>query len=190
MIGSRGVLTGRLPALGQFTPFPSWSSTFSQFFAGWHPSGVGTTAPAAPALGDRRRASGTVLLGAMGLTQKVLIFGCLPFGAWGAVRLLRPFGSQRASLVAGLAYLAMPLAYNGLALGRWGALVVYAGAPWVLATLARSTGLEPFVRRVEAPRPAGAADDRCGPADAPGAWASRHGLLGGVAGPRACSRRS
>ena len=50
VIGSRGVLTGRLPAVGQFTPFPGWSSTFAQFFAGWHPSGVGTTAPAAPAL--------------------------------------------------------------------------------------------------------------------------------------------
>ena len=86
-----------------------------------------------------------------GSAQKVLIFGCLPFGAWGTVRLLRPFGSQRAALVAGLAYLAMPLAYNGLALGRWGALVVYAGAPFVLAVLARSTGLEPFVRTAAIP---------------------------------------
>ena len=50
----RGALSGRLPAVGQFTPFPSWSSTFSQFFAGWHPSGVGTTAPAAPGAGHRR----------------------------------------------------------------------------------------------------------------------------------------
>ena len=33
-----------------------------------------------------------------------------PARAWGVVRLLRPFGSQRAALVAGLAYLAMPVA--------------------------------------------------------------------------------
>jgi GT2 family glycosyltransferase len=178
VIGSRGVLTGRLPALGQFTPFPSWSSTVAQFFTGWHPSGVGTTAPATPALGIAG-VLGTVLLGAMGLTQKLLIFGCLPLGAWGAVRLLRPFGSQRASLVAGLAYLAMPLPYDALALGRWGALVVYAGAPWMLATLARSTGLEPFVRRVEAPLQPGATVDGA-PPPAAGAWASRHGLLGGA----------
>ncbi len=177
VIGSRGVLTGRLPALGQFTPFPDWSSTVSQFFTGWHPSGVGTTAPAAPALGIAGM-MGTLLLGAMGLTQKVLVFGALPLGAWGAVRLLRPFGSQRASLVAGLAYLAMPLPYNAIALGRWGALVVYAGVPWVLATLMRSTGLDPFVRRVEAPVDPGGAVD--GPAPATGAWASRHGLLGGA----------
>ena len=177
VIGSRGVLTGRLPAVGQFTPFPSWSSTFTQFFTGWHPSGVGTTAPAAPALGIAG-VLGTVLLGAMGLTQKVLIYGCLPLGAWGAVRLLRPFGSQRASLVTGLSYLAMALPCNALALGRWGALVVYAGAPWVLASLLRSTGLEPFVRRVEVPLPPEA--QATGAAATSGAWASRHGVLGGA----------
>ena len=177
VIGSRGVMTGRLPALGQFTPFPSWSSTFSQFFTGWHPSGVGTTAPASPALAISG-VVGTLLLGAMGLTQKIMIFGCLPLGAWGAVRLLRPFGSQRAALVSGLAYLAIPLPYNALALGRWGALVVYAGAPWVLATLARSTGLEPFVRNTDVPAVGSRVTD--GVPDAGGAWASRHGLLGGA----------
>jgi len=177
VIGSRGVLTDRLPSLGQFVPFPSWGATLSQFVTGWHPSGVGTTAPTAPALGIAG-VVGTVLLGAMGLTQKVLVFGCLPLGAWGAVRLLRPFGSQRASLVTGLAYLAFPLPYDALALGRWGALVVYAGAPWVLASLMRSTGLEPFVRRVEAPLPPGAALD--GTPVPTGGWASRHGVLGGA----------
>ena len=178
VIGSRGVMTSHLPAVGQFTPFPSWSSTISQFFGGWHPSGVGTTAPVTPALGISGLV-GTLLLGAMGLTQKILIFACLPFGAWGAVRLLRPFGSQRAALVAGLAYLAMPLAYNALALGRWGALVVYAGSPWVLAILARSTGLEPFVRTAGVPAAGSPAGDEPGRAVPAGAWASRHGLLGG-----------
>ena len=46
---------------------------------GWHPSGVGTTAPVSPALAISGFA-GTVLLGAMGLAQKALIFACLPFG--------------------------------------------------------------------------------------------------------------
>ena len=70
-----------------------------------------------------------------------------PLGVWGVVRLLRPFGSQRASLVAGLSYLAMALPYNALALGRWGALVVYAGVPWVLARLFRATGSAPYAGR-------------------------------------------
>ena len=168
VLGSRGVLTGRLPVLGQFVPFPSWGGTWAQFLTGWHPSGVGTTAPATPALALSGLV-GTVLLGAMGLTQKVLIFGCLPLGAWGAVRLLRPFGSQRAALVAGLAYLAVPLPYGALALGRWGALVAYAGAPWSLAALCRATGLEPFTTPPPGPS-----------ADTAGAWAARHGRLGGA----------
>ncbi len=143
VLGSRGVLSSRLPAVGQFAPFPSWSATFSQFATGWHPSGVGTTAPATPALALTGLV-GMVLLGAMGLAQKILIFGCLPLGAWGAVRLVRPFGSQRASLVTGLAYLAVALPYNALALGRWGALAAYAGAPWILSRLFRATRSAPF----------------------------------------------
>jgi GT2 family glycosyltransferase len=143
VVGTRGVLGPRLPAVGQFAPFPGWSSTIAQFFTGWHPSGVGTTAPATPALALAGLV-GTVLLGAMGLAQKVLVFACVPLGVWGVVRLLRPFGSQRAALVAGLAYLAMALPYDALALGRWDALVIYAGAPWVLALLFRATGWAPF----------------------------------------------
>jgi GT2 family glycosyltransferase len=152
VIGTRGVLSGGLPAVGQFVPFPRWSATLTQFATGWHPSGVGTTAPASPALA-LAGLLGTVLLGAMGLTQKVMVLACIPIGVWGVVRLLRPFGSPRASLAAGLSYLAMALPYDALALGRWGALVVYAGTPWVLTRLCRATGLAPYA----APRP-GTAD--------------------------------
>ena len=159
LIGTRGVLTGRLPAVGQFVPFPGWTATLAQFATGWHPSGVGTTAPAAPGL-LLSGLVGTVLLGAMGLAQKVLVFSCIPLGAWGMVRLLRPFGSQRAALVAGLAYLAVAVPYNALALGRWGALVVYAGAPWMLARLFRATGAAPFEALAAAvPGPASADPD-------------------------------
>ncbi|HEX4217163.1 MAG TPA: glycosyltransferase family 2 protein [Acidimicrobiales bacterium] len=143
LIGSRGLITTGIPAIGQFAPLPGWTGVFHQFAAGWHPSGVGTTAPASPAFA-LLGLLGTVLLGAMGLTLKVAIFACLPLGAWGAVRLMRPFGSQRAGMVAGIAYLAVPLPYDDLALGRWGALIVYAGAPWVLTLLFRATALAPF----------------------------------------------
>ncbi len=143
IVGSRSLLTGSIPAIGQFVPFPSWSSTFAQFGTGWHPSGVGSTAPGSPAFA-LVGGLGTLLVGAMGLTQKVLIFGCIPLGAWGMVRLLRPFGSQRASLVAGIVYLAVPVPYDALALGRLGSLVAYAGAPWVFGHLFRFTGISPF----------------------------------------------
>jgi GT2 family glycosyltransferase len=143
VIGSRGLITSGIPAVGQFAPLPGWSGVFHQFATGWHPSGVGSTAPASPAFA-LLGVLGTVLLGAMGLTLKVATFACIPLGAWGAVRLMRPFGSQRAGMVAGIAYLAVPLPYDAVALGRWGALIVYAGAPWVLTLLFRATALAPF----------------------------------------------
>ncbi len=157
VIGSRGIVGARLPVVGQFVPFPDWSSTWDQFFAGWHPSGVGTTAPASPALALSGLV-GTVLFGAMGMTQKVLIYACIPLGVWGVVRLVRPFGSQRASLISGLAYLAVAVPYNALALGRWGALVIYAGGPWVLVRLFRATGSAPYSAGGAAPRGAAAGD--------------------------------
>jgi len=143
VIGCRDIITARLPAVGQFAPFPSWGDTFGQFFAGWHPAGVGSTAPATPALA-LVGVLGTVLVGAMGLAEKVLVLGCIPLGAWGVQRLVRPFGSQRAALAAGLSYLAMALPYDALGTGRLGALVLYAGSPWVVGGLCRASGLAPF----------------------------------------------
>ncbi len=143
LIGSRGLLTTGIPEVGQFASLPGWGSVFHLFAAGWHPSGVGTAAPASPAFAILG-VLGTILFGAMGLTLKVAIFACIPLGAWGAVRLMRPFGSQRAGMVAGIAYLAVPLPYSALALGRWEALIVYAGSPWVLTLLFRATALAPF----------------------------------------------
>jgi GT2 family glycosyltransferase len=143
IVGSRSLLTGSIPSIGQFVPFPSWSSTFAQFGAAWHPWGVGSTSPGSPAYA-LVGALGTVLFGAMGLTQKVLIFACIPLGAWGMVRLVRPFGSERGALVAGIVYLAIPIPYDALALGRLGTLVIYAGAPWAFGHLFRYTGVAPF----------------------------------------------
>ncbi len=79
----------------------SWSTTWHQFLASWQPSALGTTAPPSPAFGALG-ALGTVLLGGMGLTEKVLVLGSIPFGAWGVSRLLRAFGSPRACLVGAL----------------------------------------------------------------------------------------
>ena len=142
---------------------------------------MGTTAPATPALAVAG-VVGTVLLGAMGLTQKVLLFGCLPLGAWGMVRLVRPFGSQRASLVAGVAYLALPLPYDALALGRLGALAAYAGSPWVLGHLFRSTDMPPYGAGGRAMVRAGGAGGG-GEAAGGGAAGGGGGGAGGVATP-------
>ncbi|MHB1517612.1 MAG: glycosyltransferase [Acidimicrobiales bacterium] len=143
VIGTRGLLTGGIPVVGQFVPFPRWSATFTAFATGWHPTGLGTTAPSTPALAMVGLVA-TVLLGAMGLTGKVLILGCVPVGVWGVARLVRPFRSPRGPVVAGLTYLAMAVPYDALSQGRWDALIVYAGAPWVLLLLFRASGADPY----------------------------------------------
>ncbi len=131
VVGSRGILTGTIPAVGQFAPYPSLGATFGQFASGWHPTGLGTTVAAPPSLA-LTGVLGTVLVGAMGLAAKVLVLAPIPLGAWGMVRLARPLRSTWAGTVAGIAYLAMPLAWNDLALGRFDGVVAFGAAPWLL----------------------------------------------------------
>ncbi len=143
IVGTRGILLGAFPTVGQMAPLLPWSASWHHFFAGWQPAGVGTTAPATPAFGILGLV-GTVLLGAMGLTQKFLLLGCLPLGVWGMSRLMRPMVSPRARAVAAICYAGLPLPYEALATGRWDGVVAYAALPFVVARLARAAGIAPF----------------------------------------------
>ena len=142
-VGTRGILFGAFPTVGQMAPLLPWSASWHHFFAGWQPAGVGTTAPASPAFGILGLA-GTVLFGAMGLTQKVLLLGCLPLGAWGLSRLMRPLVSPRARVVAAVCYVGLPLPYEALGAGRWDGVVAYAALPFIVARLARRASIAPF----------------------------------------------
>lgn len=142
LVGSRGLLGQGFPLVGQLASFPSWGGAWRHLFAAWQAAGVGSMAPATPAFGVMG-VLGTVLLGGMGLLQKVLVLGCIPVGAWGISRLLRPLASPRARLVAAVAYLGLTLPYDALAQGRWDGLVAYAAVPWILSRLARAGGLLP-----------------------------------------------
>jgi GT2 family glycosyltransferase len=143
LFGTRELFFGALPTVGQLAPLLGWSSSWHHFFSGWQPAGVGTTAPSTPAFGIVGLA-GTVFFGSMGLVQKVLILGCLPLGAWGVARLLRPLVSPRARVVAAICYLGLPLPYAALGSGRWDGLVGYAALPFILARLARAAAIPPF----------------------------------------------
>jgi GT2 family glycosyltransferase len=142
-IGTRELLFASFPIVGQLAPLTGWSASWHHFFSGWQGAGVGTTAPASPAFGIVGIA-GTVLLGAMGLTQKVLLLGCVPLGAIGLSRLMRPLVSPRARVVAAICYLGLPLPYEALGAGRWDGLVAYATLPFIIARLARLAKLPPF----------------------------------------------
>jgi hypothetical protein len=143
VVGSRQLLGSGLPAMAGLLSWPAWSTLLHRFATGWHAPGLGGADPTSPATGPLGVAA-LLLGGSSGLLQKVVVLGCLPLGAWGLSRLARPFASPRCRLVAVLVYLALPVAYDALALGRWDALVAYAATPWIVARLARLSGLEPF----------------------------------------------
>ena len=88
--------------------------------------------------------SGTVLFGAMGTLQQVLLLGCIPLGAWGVSRFMRPLVSPRARVVAVICYLGLPLPYGALGTGRWDGLVAYAAFPFIALRLARAAGVAPY----------------------------------------------
>ena len=142
-LGTRDLFFGTLPLVGQLAPLPAWGTSWHHFLSGWQSSGVGTTAPASPAFG-LVGLTGTVLFGAMGTLQRVLLLGCIPLGAWGVSRCLRPLVSPRARVVAVICYLGLPLPYGALGLGRWDGLVAYAAFPFIALGLARAAGVAPY----------------------------------------------
>jgi GT2 family glycosyltransferase len=142
-VGTRELFFGSLPLVGQLAPLPSWSTTWHHFFSGWQSAGVGTTAPASPAFGIFGVA-GTVFFGAMGTLQRVLVLGCIPLGAIGISRFMRPLVSPRARIVAVICYLGVPLPYGSLGAGRWDGLIAYALFPFIALRLAAAAGVEPF----------------------------------------------
>ena len=143
LIGSRHLLGGRLPAVGQFAPFPRPSTLLTHLFDGWRTTGMGSTSPAPPAFGVLG-ALGALFLGHMGILQKILVLGVWPVAAVGMWRLARPLDSTMARIAGVVAYLAVPLSYNALARGRWTGLLAYAAMPWLLLFLLRLCDLQPF----------------------------------------------
>ncbi|MDP8937393.1 MAG: glycosyltransferase [Actinomycetota bacterium] len=144
VVGSRDLISERLPAVGELAPLPRPSALLTEYLSGWRTSGLGSEwAP--PPLFALLGAAGALLLGNVDLLQKVLVLGAWPVAAVGVWRLVRPFGSTLARVVGLVAYLVVPLPYNALAVGAWGALVAYALGPWLLYSLLRMTNLEPFV---------------------------------------------
>jgi GT2 family glycosyltransferase len=138
IFGTRQLIGSGFPYVGQLLPFASWSSFLHHFISGWQPSGVGTTSAATPGTA-MLGLGGLVLLGGVGLLQKIVVLGCIPLGALGMSRLVSGFGSVWARVAASVTYLVVPLPYDALATGRWDALLAYAGCPWIVVCLARAS---------------------------------------------------
>lgn len=144
VIGTRSLFGHELPSIGHI---PDTSSGVGNLWRGWwstwQETGVGVTAPAAPAMG-LLALLGTLLGGAVGTLQHIVVLAPLALGPFGAYRAARWWGSRRGRLGSTLVYAVCPLAYNSLARGHWGALVAYAAAPWILGSLGRLSGQAPY----------------------------------------------
>jgi GT2 family glycosyltransferase len=143
LIGSRSIITGRLPLIGTFLPLPSPTSLIGHYFGGWNSAGLQRPGPASPAFAILGFA-GIVLFGAMGVLEKVLIFGSIVVGAIGVARLVRPLGSPIARATAAVCYLFLPLAWDDIARGDLPGLIAYGAMPFLLKRLFTGTGIDPY----------------------------------------------
>jgi len=149
--GSRSLLFGHLPLVGQYLSLPSPWTLLGHYLGGGTDTGLqrpGPTTPAYALLG----LAGVVLLGSMGLVLKLLLAGSVVVGAIGVARLIAPFGRREARIAGAVAYLFLPLAWNDLGRGDVQGIVAYAAMPWILARLVRATGPEPSAAPSAVPR--------------------------------------
>ena len=133
-MGARNLVATHLPLVGRLAPLDSWWSTWRHFFASWSPNGVGTGAPGMPGYGILAFA-GTFVVGRMGILPRFALIAAVPVGAIGVARLLKGRVSNRARLVAAIAYLALPTGLNMIAQGRVDVLAVVAGLPYIVRRL-------------------------------------------------------
>ncbi|HVA42690.1 MAG TPA: glycosyltransferase [Acidimicrobiales bacterium] len=143
LIGSRTLINSGPVQVATTLRFGSLGHLFGAFTSSVTPLGLGQVSPAPLALAISGVIS-AVLGASPGLARTVMVVGTLPLGALGAYRLALPLASRRARLVAPVIYLALPLPYAAFTWGRWGDLVAFAAAPWLLGLLARAGRLAPY----------------------------------------------
>jgi GT2 family glycosyltransferase len=144
VVGSRHLLTGAVPAVGDFAPFRDGpGALLDEWTSGWRHAGLGSAAPAPTAFG-LLSLLGALVLGQMALLRTLVVVGLVVAGLAGAWRLTGAAGSLRGRLVGLVVYAAVPVAWNAVAEGRLPGLVAYAAAPWLLARLALGAGWAPW----------------------------------------------
>jgi len=143
VVGSRHLLTGGVPTVGEFLPFDdSPARMLRAYRSGWWDHGLGGASAPPTGLALVALASvGTLFRTA--LLHTVAIVGLLVVGPLGIWRLSASFATNRARIASLVVYAALPLPGQLLSVGRWGALVTYAAMPWVVDGARRAAGIEP-----------------------------------------------
>ena len=155
VLGSRNLVAMHLPIVGRLAPLDSWWSMWRHFFASWSSSGVGTGTPGMPGYGVLGVA-GTFVFGRMGILPRLALILSVPVGAIGVSRFLRGRVSNRARVIASVAYLGLPTGLNMIGGGRVDVLMFVGLAPYIVRRLFEILNVPGFrLRDYDAPVPFG-----------------------------------
>lgn len=144
LAAARQLISSGIPVIRDFVPLPGFGPALREWWSGWRSSGLGSSG-ASPGIFPLIGLTGLVTFGSAGLARTLGILALMPVGVLGAWRLLRGVVSPRARVATAVAYVAVALPYDALAEGRLAPLATYAVLPWIVAALARASGLDPFV---------------------------------------------
>ena len=144
LFGSRGLLSGGVPAVGDFAALPDTASDLLEaWWGGWSERNGGAPSSNLGVL-VYLGLLGWLLSDSMELVRTLSVVVPIVVGLLGAYRLLAETGSRRAQASALVAYLLVPLAPASVAGGSIAGLVGYAAAPWILRELLRASRAAPF----------------------------------------------
>lgn len=143
VFGSRHLITRGVVSVGQMPDLGTASNMLGEWLGGWRSANTGSPGNPSSSLLAFAIAKLAFFWGS-GVLDTALVIGPLFLGAFGAWRLVAPFGSLRANAVAAILYAANPLPMVAMSAGRWDALVVWAVAPSLLGSLLRVQGLAPY----------------------------------------------
>jgi hypothetical protein len=141
LIGSRQLLRGGVPPVGEFLEFPaSPRLLLDSFLSAFNGNGAGATSPTPTGWATLAGLSVSTLFH-MGLLHTVFVLGMVFIGVAGIWKLATVFPSTRARIAALLVYAASPLVAGALSTGELTVLVVYAATPWVVHLYRRAVGV-------------------------------------------------
>ncbi len=142
IVGSREFITGGVPNVGEFLPFPeSPQALWDAGGSGFDGRGFGSTA-ATPTTWSLLPILSALVWFRMALLETVIVVGAGLVGAFGAWRLATVFPVNRARVAGMVVYIGTPLLPGMLSQGDLTGLVWYAALPWLVHLTRRVAGLE------------------------------------------------
>jgi hypothetical protein len=150
LFGSRSLIGGGVPAVGDFLAFPASSGELiDTWWSSWRNRDLGSVGSTPTGFGLLGILA-VILGGSMGVVRTLWVLGPVLVGLIGAWRILSVTGSRRAQIATLVAYAVLPLPWAAIAGASWSTLGIYATAPWVLRALLEAQASAPF-RSAEGP---------------------------------------